>query len=132
MSPRRSMTCRRKVMAIAGGSLRFAKQATRELALAVVVLIPLAASSQFTLASPEKMPAGIYNLRDFGANGNGSDDDATAILAALKAMPTTGGLLVVPQGNYLHASTIVVSKPIRIVCAGAHADAPSTPTSAIF
>jgi hypothetical protein len=42
-----------------------------------------------------------FNVRDFGAKGDGVTDDYDAIQAAINACGTTGGVVVFPQGTYL-------------------------------
>ena len=41
------------------------------------------------------------NVRNFGARGNGSYDDTTAFQKAIDSLPSTGGTVVVPAGNYV-------------------------------
>jgi len=50
------------------------------------------------------------NVKDYGAVGNGTTDDAAAITLAIAAIPSTGGTLYFPPGSYVVASTIVVNK----------------------
>lgn len=47
------------------------------------------------------------NVLDYGAKGNGTDDDRAAILAALTALPN-GGTVVFPPGTYLVSAQINV------------------------
>ena len=47
------------------------------------------------------------NVRDFGATGDGTTDDAPAFQKALDALATAGGgTLFVPAGKYAIASTV--------------------------
>ncbi|MGX5732411.1 right-handed parallel beta-helix repeat-containing protein [Pseudoxanthomonas beigongshangi] len=41
------------------------------------------------------------DVRDFGARGDGRQDDTRALQAAVDALPETGGTVFVPAGNYL-------------------------------
>jgi hypothetical protein len=41
------------------------------------------------------------NVKDYGAVGNGVHDDTSAFQAAINALPSTGGTVVVPAGSYL-------------------------------
>jgi len=41
------------------------------------------------------------NVRDFGAAGNGSNDDTDAFFRAIEAIPVTGGVLYIPAGRYV-------------------------------
>ena len=44
----------------------------------------------------------FYNVKDFGANGNGSDDDSPAIQEALTSAGQSGhGVVYLPEGTYL-------------------------------
>lgn len=41
-----------------------------------------------------------FNVKDFGAIGDGVSDDSPAIQAALNAVPSTGGVVYIPDGKY--------------------------------
>ena len=43
----------------------------------------------------------VISVKDKGAVGDGIHDDTAAIQAAINALPTTGGTVVVPAGTYL-------------------------------
>jgi hypothetical protein len=48
----------------------------------------------------------VYNIRDYGAVGDGTTDDQAAIQAAIDAAQTAGGGIVfVPQGTYIVSGT---------------------------
>jgi hypothetical protein len=49
-------------------------------------------------------PAAIYNIRDFGAAGNGVDADTGPIQEAIDAAGKQGGTVLVPAGVYLTGS----------------------------
>lgn len=56
-----------------------------------------------------------YNVRDYGAVGDGATDDTGAINAAIAAMPATGGVLFFPGGQYFTATgAFDLSKPITV------------------
>lgn len=44
---------------------------------------------------------GVFNVKNFGALGDGSTDDRAAIQAALDAVPSRGGTVFFPSGVYL-------------------------------
>ena len=46
----------------------------------------------------------VYNVKAFGAKGDGVTDDTSAFQKALNALSSTGGTLAVPSGSYLIAS----------------------------
>lgn len=52
--------------------------------------------------------AETLSVKDFGAVGDGSTDDATAIQAALDAVPETGSLFF-PSGTYIVGQTLVIN-----------------------
>lgn len=51
----------------------------------------------------------VYNVKDYGAVGNGTTDDTTAIQSALNALPATGGTVYFPGGTYLIGSGLTSS-----------------------
>ena len=56
-----------------------------------------------------KKIAEIVSVKDFGAVGNGSTDDTTAIQNAVNYVGSVGGTVYFPTGTYLISSTINVS-----------------------
>lgn len=50
----------------------------------------------------------IFNVRDYGATGNGSTDDTAACQAAIDACPTGGGEVLFPRGTYRISSSLRV------------------------
>lgn len=64
--------------------------------------------------------SGFYNVKNYGATGDGSTDDSAAIQAAIDAMVyadsvAEGGTLFFPQGVYRCSSDINVWRQIKIV-----------------
>ena len=51
----------------------------------------------------------IYNVKDYGAVGDGTTDDTAAIQAATAAANLTGGIIYFPQGNYYMTQPIVIN-----------------------
>lgn len=49
------------------------------------------------------------NVQTYGATGNGTTDDTTAIKNALAALPANGGTIYFPAGQYLITSTLTVA-----------------------
>lgn len=49
----------------------------------------------------ERIFSGARNVRWFGAKGDGSQDDAYYIQLAINSLPTNGGTIYIPSGNYL-------------------------------
>lgn len=51
-----------------------------------------------------------FNVREFGAKGDGSTDDTAAIQAAINALEMgSGGILYFPFGNYIVSSTLNIN-----------------------
>ncbi len=63
--------------------------------------------------------AGVCNVRDFGAKGDGSTDDSDAFLAAIAK--TEKGAILVPAGRYRITKILEITKP-GIVLRGAGTD----------
>ena len=53
------------------------------------------------------IPVHFVSVRDFGAVGDGTTDDAQAIQSALDSCRYTGGIIYFPAGEYLVASAIL-------------------------
>lgn len=51
---------------------------------------------------------GVVNVKDpaYGAKGDNSTDDTTAIQAAINALPSTGGIVIFPPGDYCISSSL--------------------------
>ncbi|MCO6510836.1 MAG: hypothetical protein J5I65_08585 [Aridibacter famidurans] len=57
-------------------------------------------------AVPERSESGFYNVRDFGAKGDGMTDDTLAIRSALAFLASrNGGVLKFPEGDYVVGAT---------------------------
>jgi hypothetical protein len=64
-------------------------------------------------AAPYPPDSGALNVRDFGAKGNGHDDDTKALLAAIAAAGSdTGAFFWRTKIVYLPAGTYLVSRPL--------------------
>ena len=50
----------------------------------------------------------VVSVKDFGAVGDGSNDDTAEIQAALDSISSTGGKVVIPRGKYKLTSTITI------------------------
>ncbi len=62
--------------------------------------------------------AEVYNVRNFGATGDGITDDTAAIQAAINAIPSTGGTVYIPAGTYRINSPIIVKDYLTLVGSG--------------
>jgi hypothetical protein len=80
------------------------------LALTAVFLLT-AASSRYTPPNPLR----TYNVKDYGAVGDGTTDDTAAITSAYNAIPSTGGNLYLPSSAaYKITAGFTINKPITI------------------
>jgi hypothetical protein len=52
-----------------------------------------------------------FNVKDFGAIGNGIADDTIAIKAAVAAASVAGGVVYAPAGKYRLSETVVINAP---------------------
>lgn len=60
-----------------------------------------------SLAELKKVGQQVYNVKQYGATGNGSTDDTVAIQATIDACNTSGGGVVyLPNGNYKTSTTL--------------------------
>jgi len=76
-----------------------------EVALAVVVLAAGVTSAAGAGAATAAPSHGVFNVRDFGAKGDGTTVDSPAINAAVEAAAAVGGGTVrLPAGTYLSAT----------------------------
>lgn len=71
---------------------------TRWLTLCLLLLSATSAYAQIYFGPP-RLP--VFNVKDYGAAGNGTNDDRLAIAAAVAAIPATGGTLFFPCGTYV-------------------------------
>jgi len=58
------------------------------------------------------------SVKDFGAVGNGVANDTAAIQAALASIPSGGGTVFFPAGNYIIASGLSLTNPTSLVGEG--------------
>ena len=99
-------------------------------AMAVAIFSGGAAFATVEEASMREGPAmtesSIYNVRDFGAQGDGTTDDTAAFQAALDAAGKAGGGIVrAPRGVYLIAGHLSV--PMAVALEGIWQAPPSHP-----
>jgi hypothetical protein len=90
------------------------------------------APADLVLARPKAWPATAYNVRDFDADGSGSDDSTGAIQAALdKAGAAGGGVVFLPRGRYQCTTTLKLPRFVTLRGVSAAESAlfwPDTPT----
>lgn len=61
---------------------------------------------------------GWTNVLNYGAVGDGSHDDTSAITAAIAALPASGGVLYFPPGSYKTSGGFTLSTPCMVVGGG--------------
>lgn len=67
------------------------------------------------IATPKADKLGTYNIRDFGAIGDGKADDTTAIRGALAFIASrNGGILQFPEGDYKVTDSLTLPSGITI------------------
>jgi hypothetical protein len=66
-----------------------------------------AANSLFTAQLQDK-GGQVFNVKAYGAAGDGVTDDTTAIQNAVNAVPASGGIVYFPAGTYKVSSTLTV------------------------
>ncbi len=58
----------------------------------------------------QQQATSVFSVKNFGATGNGTTDDTTAILAAMAACVTAGGGIVLfPEGTYVTSASLVIN-----------------------
>ena len=55
------------------------------------------------------------NVKDYGALGNGVDDDSIAFQTALSEMAETGGALYVPAGTYVLTQELAIPDGVTLL-----------------
>jgi hypothetical protein len=61
---------------------------------------------------------GWHNVKDYGAIGDGVNNDSVSIARALMAIPRTGGVLYFPPGSYKTSGGFTISYPITVLGCG--------------
>lgn len=79
------------------------------------------------IATPPERERGFYNIRDFGAKGDGTTDDTTAIRSAFAYIAWhNGGNLTFPEGDYVVTQTLALPSNITIQgVSGVESNAPT-------
>ncbi|ACU72370.1 Carbohydrate binding family 6 [Catenulispora acidiphila DSM 44928] len=107
----RSRRARRRIPHLAAA---IAATGVAALALAGVQGTALAASAAPHPAAA-KAAAAVFNVKDYGATGNGSTNDSPAINKAVAAANTAGGGIVeFPSGSYKSANTVHLKSNVTI------------------
>jgi hypothetical protein len=94
---------------------------TRALASDLAMLYFQQAGTGAVLRGARDKAREIYSVKDFGAVGDGVTDDTAAFQAAHDALPSTGGGIFIPNGEYLlnqttQSAQFTITKPNVILC----------------
>ena len=67
------------------------------------------------IATPDERTLGFYNIRDFGAVGDGHTDDTIAFKSAMAFIAArNGGTLTIPEGDYIVSSPVALPSGLTI------------------
>ncbi|WP_282941735.1 right-handed parallel beta-helix repeat-containing protein [Paenibacillus sp. RC67] len=80
--------------------------------------LPLEASAATTNV-PVTDNKSWLNVKDFGAVGNGYDDDAPYIQSAIDAAAAKGGAVFIPSGKYFISRGLLIRNKVTLIGAGA-------------
>lgn len=68
-----------------------------------------------TKAHNRMIAGSVVNVKDFGAVGDGSTDDASAIQAAINSVGSSGGAVFFPEGTYIVNTQIDLKTRLSII-----------------
>ena len=88
----------------------------RQLLFCAILSIGSAEATGKTSPS-EALP--LADVRVFGAKGDGQTDDSSAIFRAIESLPSSGGVLFFPKGEYVIRRSIAVNLKDRLTFRGA-------------
>ncbi len=96
-----------RVTAIATDTLTIVRAQEGTTARTIVVGDQIAATiTAKTLTDVEGVIAQVFNVKTYGAKGDGTTNDTTSIQAAITAALVSGGKVYVPSGTYLISSAL--------------------------
>ncbi len=84
--------------------IRFMKQKFGILLALVVIIVGVHMPVQAVSA------ATVYSVKDYGAKGDGVTNDGPAFQQAINNLPTAGGTVFVPAGNYLITTQVNINR----------------------
>ena len=74
----------------------------------------VADAGMLRVAPPEAWSERPFNVRDFGAVGDGRADDTPAVQKALDAAGRDGGVVYFPRGRYQMTGTVTIPRGVRL------------------
>lgn len=81
--------------------LRQSASAGLPLLLPCAAVAPLVACADSTAADTRERGAAVASVRDWGARGDGKNDDTQAFQRAIDSLPANGGTVRVPAGRFM-------------------------------
>lgn len=72
-------------------------------------------------ATEAQLSLSVFNVKDYGAVGDGSTNDTTAVQAAITAAAVSGGIVWFPQGTYSVASSLTLQSGVELLGASQEA-----------
>ncbi len=60
----------------------------------------------------------VFNIRDYGATGDGTTDDTRAVLKAISNFTDNGGVLYIPSGTYVIRSSLIFKTANQFTISG--------------
>lgn len=61
------------------------------------------------------LPSDIVNVKAYGATGDGSTNDTTALQAAIDAAAANNGSVYIPPGEYKHTTLLTITEGCRLI-----------------
>lgn len=109
-----------RVTAAMANSIQIAESQVTSLTTDLAAKLPLAGG---TMTGPiigfEDKGGQVFNVKAYGAIGDGTTDDTAAIQNAMNAIGSGGGSIYIPDGTYLVTSTLLIKQSrTRIFCSG--------------
>lgn len=106
-----------------GGTLRMAAQSAAPIQTPGSLTLYTTDGNNLSGIGANGLPAGFamngatdwFNVKAYGAKGDGTTDDATAINAALTAAGVNGGVVYLPAGTYAIGAGLVVTSNVAMV-----------------
>src|SRR5579875_657931 len=91
--------------------------------LGLAAALGVGGSAVFERAAAAGGPTAVtaFNVRDYGATGDGTTDDVAAIQAAIDAAAEDGGLVFLPPGTYALGTSIVLRPRVHLLGSGENA-----------
>ena len=101
------------------GVLRGPYKSLSTVAAGTTVLVASTDDGEQVVVGPVGGGHGMYNVRSFGATGDGATDDSDAFHAALAACSDDGGgVVIVPAGRYRITERLTVTDGVTVAGAG--------------